>query len=146
MKTDHVIKSLERGLETVAVPENIAALYIYGSLIKGKLRSDSDIDIAMLTFHDVEDMERLALIANIEALFTNMFTSTGLHHEVSVFDMRSKYASLQLLNEVVTKGICVYERMRDERLEFENIIKGEYFDFVPFLRSLRKRKYGFIYS
>lgn len=141
-----MIDLLNSKLKGIFTPEGVVAIYIYGSILKGKVREDSDIDIAMLTHHDVDAMERLGLIARIEAIFTSIFKSIGFYHEVRVLDMRSKYVSLQLLYEVITKGACVYEKSHNERREFENIIKGECYDFVPFLMSLRKRKYGFIYQ
>jgi len=33
-----------------------------------------------------------------------------------------------------------------ERIEFENTVKGEYFDFKSFLQHLRKKKYGHIHQ
>ena len=42
--------------------------------------------------------------------------------------------------------MLLYENNKGERLEFENALKGEYFDFVPFLESLRKKRYGDIFQ
>jgi len=146
MNKQDVIKSLKSRLKDISVPEGVSAIYIYGSILRGNIRSDSDIDISMLARHNIDAMERLGLIAHVDAIFTNIFKSIGFHHEVSVLDMKGKYVSLQLLYEVITKGVCVYEKSHEERQEFENAVKGEYFDFVPFLTSLRQRKYGFIYQ
>lgn len=146
MKKQNLIKILKRKLESNNIDKRIVALYLYGSIISGKrLRNDSDIDIAMLVSHETGNMERVGLISKIEELFTNIFISLGINNQISVLDMRSKYASLQLLYEVITKGVCIYEREYYERLEFENLVKREYFDFVPFLKKLRQVKYGFIY-
>lgn len=147
MKEQNLIKALKRKLESKNIDRRIVALYLYGSIISGKkLRDDSDIDIAMLVSHKTSGVERVALISEIEELFTNIFISLGINNQISILDMRSKYASLQLLYEVITKGACIYERAYYERLEFENIVKREYFDFAPFLKKLRQVKYGFIYS
>jgi len=146
MSRQNIIKALKSGCRKVFIPDGVDAIYIYGSILRGKLRSDSDIDIAMLAHHNIDAIERLGLIACVETIFTDILKSMGFQHEVNVLDMRGKYMSLQLLYEVITKGVCVYEKSDGDRQEFENLIKGEYFDFVPFLMSLRKRKYGFIYQ
>ena len=41
--------------------------------------------------------------------------------------------------EVVTTGHCVYEVDLDQRLEYEALLRGMYFDFRPFLKELRAR-------
>jgi len=146
MSKQNIIKALKSGCKNVFIPDGVDAIYIYGSILRGKLRSDSDIDIAMLARYNIDAMERLGLIACVETIFTDILKSMGFQHEVNVLDMKGKYVSLQLLYEVLTKGVCVYEKSHGDRQEFENSIKGEYFDFVPFLMSLRKRKYGFIYQ
>lgn len=129
-------------LEEISMPEGITAIYIYGSILKGKLRSDSDIDIAMLPSYGINNLEKLQLISKIESIFTSFFKSMGHNREVSVLDMRGRYVSLQLLYKIITEGMPVYEKDVLQRLEFENAIKREYFDFKPYLMHLRERKYG----
>ena len=82
------------------------------------------------------------MISKAEAIFTLFLKKIGIRLEISIFDLRGKYASVQLQYKVITEGIAIYTKDISERLEFENAIKREYFDFEPYLRSLRKRKYG----
>jgi len=63
---------------------------------------------------------------------------------MSILDMRGRYVSVQLLYKIVTEGVLIYERDVAQRREFENAVKREYFDFGPYLVSLRERKYGHI--
>jgi predicted nucleotidyltransferase len=142
MKQLDIINILRSQIKHVSMPLRIEAIYLYGSAIKGRLREDSDIDIAILTSYDAEGSERLELISKAEAIFTSPLKKLGIQQEISVFDLRDKYASVQLQYKVITEGIALYTKDVSERLEFENAVKREYFDFEPYLSSLRKRKYG----
>jgi predicted nucleotidyltransferase len=125
-----------------SVPEEIIVIYLYGSSARGVLREESDIDVAILPSHKTTEEERLGLIARVEGIIDKLLRKKGIHREISILDLRGKFVSLTLQYKIVTEGILLYERDTFERLEFENTVKGEYFDFVPYLRFLRKRKYG----
>ncbi len=133
-------------LEQSALPEKIVALYIYGSFIKGRLRDESDIDIAMLASYDTNALERLELISKVESIIASLMRAMGLKREISIADLRDKYMSVSLQYRTITEGLLVYERDKNQRVEFENAVKREYFDFEPFLKGLRRRKYGDIYQ
>jgi hypothetical protein len=81
-------------------------------------------------------------VAKVEGLIEKLLRKMGVSREISVLDLREKYVSVSLQYKVITEGILIYEKDALERLEFENSVKREYFDFVPYLRLLRKRKYG----
>jgi len=120
---------LEEKLDKGRLPEGIIALYLYGSVRQGRLRQDSDVDVAMLPSPVLTDSEKLQLIAQVEALFASALRDIGLPREVSVLEMRGKYVPLELLHQVISQGTLIYERDASERLEFENALQGEYFDF-----------------
>lgn len=142
--TDEELLQLKSGLEDI--PSDVIALYLYGSILKDRLREDSDLDIAMLADHSIAPEERLRLIAEIEAIFGKLFRFMGFNQDISILDMRAPYVSIELLYSVITKGVCIYERSHDERLEYEATVKTEYFDFMPFIRELRKKRYGIHYK
>lgn len=142
MNSENMVKSLRSKLSEISIPGKIAAIYVYGSILKGRLRKDSDVDIAFLPCHDIDDLEKLELVSIIEGYFTAFLKDIGLDREVSILDMRGRYVSVQLLYKVVTEGILLYEDDPSQRFEFENTVKREYFDFKPYLTYLRKRKYG----
>lgn len=129
-------------IKETPLPKEIVALYVYGSIIQGKLRVDSDVDIALLPSFETNDFDRLQLISKTGAIVTSALNSIGIHKEVSILDMRGKYVSLQLLYKIITEGIMIYQSATAERIYFEQAIKREYFDFIPYVLSLRKRKYG----
>jgi predicted nucleotidyltransferase len=141
-----MIKNLMDKLKEFKLPNGVIAIYLYGSFIKGRLREDSDIDIAVLTEHSMKSEERLILMSEIEALFSRIFSALGFSQNVNIIEMRSRYASIELLYDIVREGLCIYERSIEERIELENIIKSEYFDFYPFLKHLREKRYGKVVS
>lgn len=144
MPRDTIIDRLRRENISSLLPEELVALYLYGSSVKGRMRKESDVDIAILPSHEVSEEEKLILIAKIEGIFEKLLREKGMRREISILDLRGKFVPLTLIYRVVTEGMLLYEKDTLERLEFENTIKGEYFDFVPFLHHLRRIKYGHI--
>jgi uncharacterized protein len=142
MKSNDIMKLLSSNLKRMLIPDTVEAIYLYGSLVKGRLRTDSDIDIALLLAYGNDDMEKLGIMAEIDALFTSLLREEGFLQEVSVLDLRGNYLSVELQYKVITEGIPVYTKDLLKRLDFENFVKREYFDFSPYLKSLRKRKYA----
>lgn len=123
-------------------PGGVVALYLYGSFIKGRLRAESDIDVAFLPSSKIAVDERLMLISKVEALVASILKAMGIQRDISVLDLKGKYVPVTLQYKVITEGMLFFERDRDARVEFENTVKGEYFDFMPFLESLREKRYG----
>jgi predicted nucleotidyltransferase len=128
------------------VPDEIVAIYLYGSILKGRLRLESDIDIAILPHYKVNEMKALELISKIESIFTKVFKKFGILNEVSIVNMRGKFVSIELLFNIILHGICVFEKSMDESLEFKNFVMREYLDFRPFLKKFRKEKYELIHQ
>jgi len=142
MQVRDILRKLRSKTISPPVPKEIIALYLYGSSVTGKLREESDIDIAFLPSHKTTEEKRLIIIARVEDLIEKLLREISISREISVLNLRDKYVSLSLQYKVITEGILIYEKDTFERLEFENAVKREYFDFIPYLRSLRKRKYG----
>jgi predicted nucleotidyltransferase len=138
--------NLELKINPSSIPEEIIALYLYGSVIEGRLRKESDIDIAVLPSYKITVEARLGLIARIESIFSQLLRGSSGLREISVADLRGKFVPLTLQYKIITDGILVYEKDALERLDFENAVKGEYFEFVPYLHLLRKKKYGHIHA
>ena len=145
MKIMDLVQKLKSKNLAAFMPEGITAIYLYGSSISGRLREESDIDIAILPLHDTTGEERLVLIAKIEAIVSKILKENGISREVSIADLRGRFIPITLQYRIVTEGILLYERDRVERFEFENAVKREYFDFIPYLEYLREKKYGHIH-
>ncbi len=142
MRVDEILPKVRSEKISRSIPKEIVALYLFGSSVTGKLRKESDIDIAFLPSHKITKEERLIIVAKVEGFIEKLLRKMGISREISVLDLREKYVSVSLQYKVITEGILIYEKDALERLEFENTVKREYFDFAPYLRFLRKRKYG----
>lgn len=125
-----------------SLPEGLIAIYLYGSSLSGRLRVESDIDIAILPSYQTTEEQRLMLISQVEDVVSKLLKEKGIQREISIVNLRDKFLSLSLKYKIVTEGLLLYEKDAIERLEFENYVKREYFDFAPYLSQLRKRKYG----
>lgn len=130
----------------ISLPKGLIAIYLYGSSITGRLRAESDIDIAMLPSFQTSEDERLILISQVEGIIAEFLAEHGIRREISVVNLRDKFLSVSLQYKIVTEGVLLYEKGTAERFEFENSVKREYFDFAPYLAQLRKRKYGDLYA
>ena len=145
-KLSRILQTLKTKRVASFMAQEIVAIYLYGSSAIGRFREESDIDIAILPSHRTTEEERLVLIAKIEGIIEKLLGGKGIHREISILDLRGKFVPLTLQYKVITEGILLYENKKEtfERLEFENTVKREYFDFMPYLKLLRKRKYGHI--
>ena len=52
MKIKDLLQELKSKTLALCIPEEIVAVYLYGSSITEKLREESDIDIAILPLHN----------------------------------------------------------------------------------------------
>ena len=52
-----IINELELKDISSVVAEELTALYLYGSSVKGRLREESDVDIAILPSHKIDEEE-----------------------------------------------------------------------------------------
>ncbi len=91
-----MIKRLEIFLEQ---QPNVELAFLYGSHAVQKANAESDLDIAIATSGGLTVDERLALA---EAL------SHEFHCEVDLVDLSTAHGAL--LQEILTRGICVIKR------------------------------------
>lgn len=101
----------------------IAAVWLFGSAVRGQLRFDSDVDVAVLFAAGSADRERILgdLGARLER-----FTS---HHPVDVVDLEPQ--GVIFAHEVLCSGRRVYEADRERRIDFEWRTSVAAFDFRP---------------
>jgi len=106
--------------EVLEKDENTVFAYIFGSYVAGKHGKRSDIDIAVYTRRPMKWKELVRLTLKLE---------DSLGTRVDVIDLRT--APPLLAYEVVSKGVVVVERDREERISFENRVLKEYLDLKP---------------
>ena len=136
------INDLKKALKTEKIP-GLAAVYLYGSLVRGIVRKDSDIDIAILPAPNLNKEEVLILISHVEDIISRTLFKSGIKRDISIVNMADKFASILLLFSIISQGTLIYEakNLRQYRIEFKNMIIREYHDFAPYYLNEIKKRY-----
>lgn len=98
-------------------------IYIFGSFASGQINSESDIDIAFYSFEKIEKYEVFQKAQEI---------SFKLKREIDLIDLKESSTVFQ--NQVIEKGIVIFEKNSIEREKFELLVMKKYLE----LNKLRK--------
>lgn len=128
------VKSIlqKNGLKKIfaGVPASFA--YLFGSYATRTATGKSDVDIAVLFDRPTPKAERferrLQLMADLSRLLKKNVEVVVLNDVSSLF---FKYA-------IIKEGILLYKKSEAARIEFEDKILGEFFDFQPFLDAYNR--------
>ena len=109
--------------------DQVAAVYLFGSVVSGRARSDSDVDVGVL------------LSSRPAATFDGL----GLGMEDDLTKWLGREVDLALLNDappdlairVLRGGKLLLEYDRSARIRFEVRTRNEYFDLEPYLLEYR---------
>ena len=95
----------------------IAAVYLFGSAAAGKMRADSDLDIAVMSAGRIDGFERISM----ETALSNLL---GRDVDLVIFHQ----AGVLLQHQILKYGCLVYERDPAERVRQETISRSQYLD------------------
>ena len=126
---------LESRLRTLVAraPDEVLAVYLYGSRARGTASMESDVDLAvLLRTRPAPTLKGVA--RDLEALIER-----GLRVPVEVIVLNA--AAPDLAHRVLRDGVVLLDRDRAARLRFEVQSRNEYFDLAP-LRRLYRRAAG----
>jgi predicted nucleotidyltransferase len=116
--------------------EAVLAGYLFGSVVSGKVRKGSDIDIAVLLRDAMRPAQRfrcrLELMADLGSALRRSDVDLVILNE----------ASPLLAHRVLSKGKLVFERSASARVRFQVMTANRYADMVPayetYLRYLKQ--------
>lgn len=133
--SDFSIKQLNENLQSIFQKEaRVAAVYLFGSLVQGKVHPKSDIDLAVLISPDknfgLDDTLNLEVNITL-ALKTERYDLVILNN-----------ASLILRFRVISTGKLIYVANDDFRSEFEEKVMQEYYDFMPRLNDFNREYFS----
>ncbi|MDH4153768.1 MAG: nucleotidyltransferase domain-containing protein [Nitrospira sp.] len=97
-----------------AVP-SLIALYRFGSVTRGVVRPESDIDLAVLSRETLPELRRFELAQEL---------AIQLHRDVDLIDLRS--ASTVMRMQVLSVGSCLTSEDEQARREFEMYAYSDY--------------------
>ncbi|MGQ9569595.1 MAG: type VII toxin-antitoxin system MntA family adenylyltransferase antitoxin [Thermodesulfovibrionales bacterium] len=136
-----LLRSTKKFLEDIVIQKPvIVAVYLFGSFVREKSRRGSDVDLAFLferSFYK-NDPYKTFMVAQI--IGAELGEVIGKAVDISILNK----ASLVFSYEVISTGVCVYEKDYKERILYEIAIKGQYYDFKPFITKLRRKKMEYI--
>lgn len=113
-----------------SAPDEVLAVYLYGSRARGTASPESDVDLGVLlrsapppslrsVARDLEDAVERAVKTPVEAVVLNT-------------------APADLVHRVLRDGVLLLDRDRPARLRFEVQSRNEYFDLAPLRRLYRR--------
>lgn len=117
---------------TLAEETGIVAVWVFGSVAKGRARPDSDVDVGVL----FEKRPAPVLGGVVDALRRKLDHALGREIDLIVLDD----APADLVHRVLRDGVLVIENDRSRRIAFEVQKRNEYFDLLPILRRYRKAR------
>lgn len=139
---------IERIIPFLESSEEVLAVYLYGSRIKGKSQKQSDLDIALLLggveqISEVSDKE-IKYALGIEKILKNVEVDIKILNTAPIF----------FQYKVIGEGNLIFCRNHRARIRYEVMVADEYFDFKPLLdyydrcmyQNVKKDYRGFRYS
>lgn len=127
----------EKIADLMASRPEVQAAYIFGSMVTGRRRSNSDVDVAVLL--DPEFLARLPIRYRTDLIAD----AGGVLETFDVDVILLNHAPPALAYNAITKGRLVYERTRSGRVAFQIRNLNEFLDLEPLhklrLHYLKKR-------
>jgi hypothetical protein len=116
-------------VECVAKRREIQAVYIFGSVVSGRTRRDSDIDVALLLNEKSPCLKMLDYRLRVAADISKAIGRSDLDLVIL------NGAPPVLAHQVLSKGKLVFERSRSARVAFHVRAVNRYLDTEP-MRAL----------
>lgn len=111
-------------------PDEVVAVYLYGSRARGTARAGSDVDIGVL-LRDSPPPTLKSVARDLEATVEG---ALRVPTEIVVLNR----APADLIHRVLRDGVLLLDRDRSARLRFEVQSRNEYFDLAPLRRLYRR--------
>ncbi len=115
---------------------HVIAVYLFGSIVKGKEKKKSDIDLAFVFKEDIYKKEPFTTLQETEMMVVEMGEKLQKNIDVTILNG----ASLTFAYHTVRDGICIYEANTTDRILYEVTLDNKYQDFIPFIEELREIK------
>lgn len=129
MVSDIVVEKISRYF---AQKEDVVAVYLFGSTVKNKERTESDLDLAVLFKEETEPYERFeAKLQIANELEEDVKT------KIDIVDLRS--ADLFFIHQVMKNKKILFERDTYGRVSFEVEYRKRFFDHMPIYEQYHRQ-------
>ncbi len=115
---------------------HLIAVYLFGSIVTGRERKKSDIDLAFVFDEDFYKKDPFTSLQEAEMMAVE--TGEKLKKAIDVIVLNG--ASLSFAYHTVRDGMCIHEGNTADRILYEVAIDNKYQDFRPFIKELREIK------
>jgi len=102
--------------------------YLYGSYATGAVHPFSDVDIGVYV-EKVSARQHLELELEL-ALTIDEKLENGISSDVRAINN----LPVMLVGKILTEGVLLFSRSDLVRVEFETLVRKQYFDFVPVIQ------------
>lgn len=93
------------------------AIYLFGSFVEDRMREDSDIDIAFLSYKEFDSYTVLKKSTEISEI---------IGYDIDLVDLNKSSTVFQ--NQVVRSGLRIYERNKIDIEKFEILVLKKYME------------------
>lgn len=128
MLTDADRTALQHALRDA---ETVTLAYLFGAHAQDRATDRSDIDVAVLTESDENELRQLV------DLKTRLEDATGREIDVTLVPVRG--TDPRLLNQVLQHGELLYARDEQTRVDFETSARSKYLDMKPHIEEYDRR-------
>ena len=130
-------KVFEKIKEYFLADENAAAVYLFGSTVKGRDRTNSDIDLAVLFYPHLDKEERFSAKLEMAVELTEMAGAQGYKARFDVVDLNS--ANLFFIHQLMKNKQLIIDKDPHYRVEFEVAYRRNFFDLQGFYDLYHKQ-------
>lgn len=97
--TSMVLKTetIKEAVSNICSQYRVSACYLFGSYAKGKARSDSDIDLMIVS--ELEGIEYYQLLGDLE---------NRLKKKIDLIRLETAIQNVKLMNEILKEGVKIY--------------------------------------
>ena len=109
--------------------QEISSVVLFGSFAKGTQNSQSDIDLAILTEHDLTADLKIKIVSDLAVIF---------HKTIDIIDLRTSH--VPLLQEILTQGIWLKLKSNSVKEKLIQKMIFEVEDLQPLRENIQNEK------
>jgi predicted nucleotidyltransferase len=129
---EDVVSCLRESVPLLVKKSGVILAYLHGSTVTGLTHPWSDVDIALVVDESLTPAQQLRLMLRLNVDLTDAC-------DLARPDCRViNAAPIMLRGSVVTRGILIYARSEEARVDFETNTRLRYFDYIPIQRAFQE--------